>query len=101
MISLFGDNPGLDRRIDEPVVANVRPAEPKPVYQRAHDLPPDETRRSERAADGFVVAIRRRVCDNDGNAAVYAAPSGQRFEMTNTSTSGSPRARPLSGRCPT
>jgi vancomycin resistance protein YoaR len=86
-ISLFGTDPGWDVRIDEPAISNVRPADPKPIYDNTHDLPPGETRYIEHAADGFDVALRRRVVDGAGNLVVYTAPSGQRYEMDTTFTS--------------
>lgn len=86
-VSLFGTDPGWEVRIDEPAISNVRPADPKPIYDKTHDLPPGETRYIEHAADGFDVALRRRVVDGAGNLVVYTAPSGQRYEMDTTFTS--------------
>lgn len=92
-IALFGDDPGWAVQIDEPMITNVRAAEPRPIYEKTHDLPVGELRYIEHAADGFDATLRRRVFTADGALVVYVSPGGDRYEMDSTFTSSYLAAR--------
>ena len=65
-IALYGQDPGWDVRIDEPLITNPRPADPTPRIERTHDLPPGEELAIEHAVDGFDAANRTVVTARDG-----------------------------------
>ncbi|HEX5504151.1 MAG TPA: peptidoglycan binding domain-containing protein [Thermomicrobiales bacterium] len=65
-ISLHGKNPGWKIQIDQPVIKDVKPADPKPVYEKTHDLPPGQTIQIEAAADGFTAINHIVVTGADG-----------------------------------
>ncbi|MGN6810880.1 MAG: VanW family protein [Thermomicrobiales bacterium] len=52
-IAMYGRDPGWTVTIDPPVITNVRPADPKPVIEKTHDLPPGQQLPIEHAVDGF------------------------------------------------
>src|SRR5205823_379362 len=41
-IAVYGKDPGWDVVIDPPVITNERKADPKPVLEKTHDLPPGQ-----------------------------------------------------------
>jgi vancomycin resistance protein YoaR len=65
-IALYGRDPGWTVTIDPPVITNARPADPKPVLEKTHDLPPGEQLPIEHAVDGFDAANHIRVTDKSG-----------------------------------
>jgi vancomycin resistance protein YoaR len=65
-ISLYGKDPGWNIVIDDPIVTNIRVPDPKPAYDKTHDLPAGQLLLIEHAADGFDASIRRRVFDSSG-----------------------------------
>lgn len=75
-IALYGKNPGWRVEIDDPVITNVRTPDPKPAYEKTHDLIPGTKLMIEHATEGFDAAIRRRVYDKAGNLVVFNGPNG-------------------------
>jgi vancomycin resistance protein YoaR len=65
-IALIGVDPGWQIQNDEPIITNIKPADPAPVYEKTHDLPPGEQLPVESAVDGFDAANRTRVLDKNG-----------------------------------
>lgn len=65
-VAIYGKDPGWEVIIDEPEISNERKADPTPVYEKTHDLPPGQRRQLESAVDGFDAAIRRRVVEPGG-----------------------------------
>ncbi len=59
--SLYGTKPTWKVEVDEPQIANRRPASPQPVAQAEPTLPWGRTLQVESARDGFDVSITRRV----------------------------------------
>lgn len=62
---IWGTKPNWRVEVDEPIVTNVVPADPTPVFRESSDLAPGEQVVIERARDGFTVTIRRRVYSGD------------------------------------
>ena len=48
------------------MISNPRPADPAPVREKTHDLPPGEELAVEHAVDGFDAVNRVRVADRAG-----------------------------------
>lgn len=65
-IALRGVDPGWQVQNDEPVITNPKPADPKPVMEKTHDLAPGATLTLETATDGFDAANHTRVLDRSG-----------------------------------
>ena len=65
-VSLFGKDPGWNVVIDDPIITNIRVPDPKPAYDKTHDLVPGTQLFIEHATEGFDSAIRRRVFASDG-----------------------------------
>jgi vancomycin resistance protein YoaR len=78
-ISLFGKDPGWNVVIDDAIVTNIRVPDPKPAYDKTHDLEPGVKRFIEHAAEGFDSSIRRRVFDSSGAPLLY---DGRPMDLT-------------------
>ncbi|HET8629355.1 MAG TPA: VanW family protein [Thermomicrobiales bacterium] len=65
-IAVYGKNPGWKIQIDQPVIKDVKPADPKPVYEKTHDLPPGQQIQIEAAAGGFTAINHIVVTGADG-----------------------------------
>ncbi|MFN8513355.1 MAG: VanW family protein [Thermomicrobiales bacterium] len=70
-ISLYGKDPGWNVVIDDPIITNIRVPDPKPAYDKTHDLVPGAKLLIEHAAEGFDASIRRRVYDKNGAPVLY------------------------------
>ena len=70
-IALYGKDPGWKISIDEPIITNIRVPNPKPAYDKTHDLRPGTTLMIEHAVEGFDATIRRRVFDRNGNPVIF------------------------------
>jgi vancomycin resistance protein YoaR len=75
-IAIYGQDPGWTVQIDAPVITNVKPHDPKPVYEKTHDLPPGQQLMIEHGVDGFDAAIHRTVVDKDGKVVIWNSPTG-------------------------
>ncbi|MGN6699033.1 MAG: VanW family protein [Thermomicrobiales bacterium] len=89
-IAIYGTDTGWTVQIDDPVISNIKQPDPKPVYERTHDIPVGQTLYIEHAADGFDAAIHRRVTDKNGNVVQY---DGQPLDTTFKSSYTSSRDR--------
>lgn len=65
-IAIKGVDPGWQVLNDEPIITNIRPADPTPKTEKTHDLPPGQTLTVESAVDGFDAANHTRVLDKTG-----------------------------------
>jgi vancomycin resistance protein YoaR len=70
-VSLYGKDPGWNVEIDDPIITNIRVPDPKPAYDKTHDLAPGVTLLVEHAVEGFDATIRRRVFDSNGKPVMY------------------------------
>lgn len=82
-ISIYGTDPGWTVEIDDPIITNIRVPDPKPAYEKTHDLAPGAMLLIEHAAEGFDAAIRRRVYNADGSPLLY---NGAPMDLTLRST---------------
>ncbi len=70
-VALYGKDPGWKVVIDDPIITNIRVPNPKPAYDKTHDLIPGTTLMIEHAVEGFDALIRRRVFDGNGNPIIF------------------------------
>ncbi|CAA9569787.1 MAG: Vancomycin B-type resistance protein VanW, partial [uncultured Thermomicrobiales bacterium] len=75
-VSIFGQDPGWEVRIDGPEISNERKADRTPIYEKTHDVPPGQRKQQDFARDGFDSAIRRRVYAADGSLLVVNTGNG-------------------------
>jgi len=65
-LAIYGRDSGWKVAVADPVIGNPRPANPAPVREKTHDLPPGEELAVEHAVDGFDAVNRVRVTDRAG-----------------------------------
>lgn len=65
-IALRGADPGWTVTNDQPVISNIRPADPTVTYEKTHDLPVGQTVTIETAEDGFDALQHTVVTDKTG-----------------------------------
>jgi vancomycin resistance protein YoaR len=94
-IALYGKDLGWQVIIDEPVITNVRKADPMPVIEKTHTLPPGQEVRVETATDGFDSAIRRRVLDGNGKMLLDTVFKSSYLPSRNVTMLGVPPNEPL------
>ena len=94
-IALYGKDPGWQVVIDEPVITNIRKADPKPVREKTHTLPPGQEVQVETATDGFDAAIRRRVLDGNGKVLLDTTFKSSYQPSRNVTLVGVPPDEPL------
>ena len=65
-LAIYGRDPHWTVAVADPIISNPRPADPAPVREKTHDLPPGEELAVEHAVDGFDAVNRVRVTDSAG-----------------------------------
>lgn len=70
-VAIYGKNPGWNVVIDDPIITNIRVPNPKPAYDKTHDLAPGKMNLIEHATEGFDAAIRRRVFSSTGAPVIF------------------------------
>ena len=93
-IALYGKDPGWRVIIDEPVITNIRKADPTPVMEKTHTLPPGQEVVVEHATDGFDAAIRRRVVDGNGKVLLDTTFKSSYLPSRNVKMVGVPPEEP-------
>ena len=94
-IALHGQNPGWQVQIDPPTIANERKADPAPVTEKTHDLPPGQKRQVESAVDGFDAANHTVVRDGAGNVLRDVTFRSSYLPSRNVTQVGVPASEPL------
>lgn len=94
-IALHGTNPGWQVQIDPPVISNERKADPTPVIEKTHDLPPGQRLEVEHAVDGFDAANHIVVRDGAGNVLRDVTFRSSYVPSRNVTQVGVPKNEPL------
>lgn len=70
-VTLYGKNPGWTVNVDDPIIANVTPADTTPVNEKTHDLPVGSKLMIEHATAGFTSSIHRTVTGANGKLITF------------------------------